>query len=682
MYSRLFFLFLLSFAGFSCSENEPVFESKDANFKTFNVEFNTFRLETGMPSKFELSNGTNVQIPAEAFVDVEGEPAEGYVYIHYRECHDAAEMIATGFILEQETDDMQMAREAGGMFEIRATDGSGEPLFLAEEKEITVRFASFAKGSDYAAYERQETDYEEGSKNNQSGFLFGKAYADGVKRNRTWKKLYVPETVPNYRKKRETDSARRRIYKDLLADPFGKNQRKSELNRLRTFKLKLNQTDVGDAFKTAIWEFAGSLEKTDPTLPENKFVLSKNWPHAEIVPADAGSPMLRFAVHKDLRGFRKGHEKAVTAVAFSPNYDYVLTGSEDLTVKLWDVSGHELLTLNHGSEVTDVTFSPDGKLVAAAGKNKLVRIWNLTGDKIAALRGHGDAISAARFSADGSGIITTGRDSTARYWSLTGRQLHEFTPAHVPGEKLDGTYRFTLPSYSPDGQFLLAGTSDGSVRYWNISQTELFRAEHGEEVLETVFSPGGSRLYSLGVEKLKVWNREGKMQTEISVPENLLSFTPSPDNEKVIFLSFDDSLKAELQLLPEGKTVPDEKTISDGKHLLDLTGHSRKIRRAAFSDNGSLILTGSDDKSANLYDLSILTKPENTYFVRFYDEYVGSEKDTVRLLKFSCALRLLDRKKNRKNGQPRLSTGKYDRRIVRNVQPNAFFQKFVPTPGN
>ncbi len=55
----------------------------------------------------------------------------------------------------------------------------------------------------------------------------------------------------------------------------------------------------------------------------------------------------------------KGHTATVSSVAFSPDGDRLLTGSEDYTAKLWDVvTGKELLTLKgHEQEISSVTFS-------------------------------------------------------------------------------------------------------------------------------------------------------------------------------------------------------------------------------------------------------------------------------------------------------------------------------------
>ncbi|HND53161.1 MAG TPA: hypothetical protein PLV92_12215, partial [Pirellulaceae bacterium] len=74
-----------------------------------------------------------------------------------------------------------------------------------------------------------------------------------------------------------------------------------------------------------------------------------------------------------------GHTRVVTAVAFSPDGKWIVTGSQDHTSRLWDATnGTELVVMKgHGGIVTDVNFSPDGKYAVTACWSKFARVWNL-----------------------------------------------------------------------------------------------------------------------------------------------------------------------------------------------------------------------------------------------------------------------------------------------------------------
>src|SRR3954454_9249851 len=91
----------------------------------------------------------------------------------------------------------------------------------------------------------------------------------------------------------------------------------------------------------------------------------------------ATSPL--FAHQPNLLATLQGHTEGVTSVAFSPDGKMLASGSNDETIKLWDVqAGKEHATLKgHTNEVTSVAFSPDGKTLASASLDGTVRLWDV-----------------------------------------------------------------------------------------------------------------------------------------------------------------------------------------------------------------------------------------------------------------------------------------------------------------
>jgi WD40 repeat protein len=176
---------------------------------------------------------------------------------------------------------------------------------------------------------------------------------------------------------------------------------------------------------------------------------------------------------KEIRQF-KGHTGAVSSVSVSPSGEFLLTGGQDKTVRLWEIAtGREVRQFNGHTDLVLVTvFSPDGKQALSGGGDKTLRLWDVaTGNEVRRFEGHTEAIAGIAFLPDGKSAVTAGDDQTYRLWDLaTGETIRKME--EPPGEG----YRFGRIAVSPDGKQLAAGGKGNVLRLWNLETGELERA--------------------------------------------------------------------------------------------------------------------------------------------------------------------------------------------------------------
>jgi WD40 repeat protein len=160
----------------------------------------------------------------------------------------------------------------------------------------------------------------------------------------------------------------------------------------------------------------------------------------------------------------ENHGVPVTAIAFSPDSELLLTGGRDGTVRMWTVDdGRELQSFKaHQREVSSLAWAPDGSMWVSASHDNYARVWSHPdGELVQSVMRPGEFYNAAIFTQDAAQLITADTTFTNNVvlWDLaTGASIRVFGEHNGPVRKL---------VLLPDNR-LATGGDDANVRIWGV----------------------------------------------------------------------------------------------------------------------------------------------------------------------------------------------------------------------
>jgi WD40 repeat protein/tRNA A-37 threonylcarbamoyl transferase component Bud32 len=301
------------------------------------------------------------------------------------------------------------------------------------------------------------------------------------------------------------------------------------------------------------------------------------------------SAVRTIAADAQARGFAvvlRGHTQTVDDVLFSPDGRYLLTTSDDATIRLWDMKhgGSRILT-GHTDEVWRLTFSPDGRTFATASKDRTTRIWNLETGESRAFAGYPGPVDSVAFTPDGQHLAVTNRgDSLVRIWNVASGVLEKTLET--------GLSPLSILTISPDGRYALVHELQGSrAQILDLKGGPSHTLEHDGTVKAIAFSPRGDLAVTGGLdETVRAWDpRTGKGRILGQRLGGISYIAFSRDGRHLATGTSEGQLR--LWSMDTGKS--------------DLLGsHEGRINEILFSRDGRLIATSSDDRSARLWELA------------------------------------------------------------------------------
>lgn len=308
---------------------------------------------------------------------------------------------------------------------------------------------------------------------------------------------------------------------------------------------------------------------------------------------------LQRLAHPDL--MRLDHNTAVTDLAFRPDERYLLTGSLDGAVRLWELATGRLVHLLqlHTGQVDSVTFSADGAQFLTASSDGTARIFNTDSSEQKLVIRDTGALTKAAFgpatSFCSNVVVTAGVSGGLKLWELGSGALLGIEAADEQIQTFD---------FSPDGQKLAFAERSKSYAY---------NTDYRVTILDLKSKQRRSfKAHRFGIKAVR-YNRQGTLLATASADGTARLWNAvSGEEAQPLQTSFRRAQFFDVDFSPDGRWLAASEIgpqmaeahifeVATGRRIRSVAGHSLGVARTAFSPSGKRFATAGYDAAVCLW---------------------------------------------------------------------------------
>ena len=159
----------------------------------------------------------------------------------------------------------------------------------------------------------------------------------------------------------------------------------------------------------------------------------------------------------------QGHTGLVRCLRISVDNRYVVSSSDDTSVRIWDLHSkrQECILNGHKCSVLSLAISKCNRYIVSGSWDSTIRLWSLPNrSEIGVMLGHKSSVVSLAITSDSKYIISGSSDYNIMVWSIEKLKLEAVLVGHC------GTIKFV--AVSANDKYVASGSLDGSIRIWNL----------------------------------------------------------------------------------------------------------------------------------------------------------------------------------------------------------------------